>query len=51
MKTLPRRVAVKEKLERKRVPRMVARGIARFYSGHSFAVVARKMKTGQGIPS
>ncbi len=42
---------VKEKLEMKQVPRMVARGIARFYSGHSFAVVARKMKTGQGIPS
>ena len=43
--------SVKEKLERKRIPRMVARGIARFYSGHSFAVVARKMKTGEGILS
>ncbi len=39
--------SVKEMLERKRVPRAIARLIARCYSGHSFAVVARKSKTGK----
>jgi len=34
--------SVKEKLERALVPKLIARLVARCYSGHSYAVVARK---------
>jgi len=37
--------SVKERLERKMLPHAIARLIAGFYSGHSFAVVARKNAT------
>jgi ubiquinone/menaquinone biosynthesis C-methylase UbiE len=42
---------VKEKLERKFVPTPIARIIARFYSGHSYAVVAKKIERPEGAPS